>query len=50
MQAPIPSSSWDGIRDATQQGPVCPQIDKVTQKTIGEEDCLVLNVFTPKVF
>ncbi len=57
---PQPAVPWAGVRDATLFGPICPQAGAVAdqalsdQRTIGalpalpqEEDCLVLNVWTP---
>jgi hypothetical protein len=50
LQAPQPADSWEGIRDALTEGSVAPQIDDVvTDAYLGEEDCLYLNVYTPKV-
>jgi para-nitrobenzyl esterase len=59
---PLPAESWDGVRDATEFGPICPQQGAVADQgladvnTIGElpssrlgEDCLVLNVWTQAV-
>ncbi|XP_046753950.1 esterase E4-like [Diprion similis] len=47
---PVPAGGWEGIRNATTDGNMCPQpniIDYVT--LLGDEDCLNLNVFTPQI-
>lgn len=45
---------WTGVREATQFGPQCPQLDQAQGQPFdagasiwGAEDCLTLNVFTP---
>ena len=35
--------------DATDDGNVCPQYDIGSASAVGDEDCLNLNVYTPKV-
>lgn len=53
FRAPGPASGWDGVRDASEYGPVSPQ--KRTGQFIGaathlprSEDCLSLNVVAPE--
>jgi len=40
--------SWDGILDATEDPNSCIQYDMFRNTFEGEEDCLYLNVYTPK--
>ena len=37
---------WNGIRDAENFGPRCPQVDN--GEVVGAEDCLTLNIWTPR--
>jgi carboxylesterase type B len=37
------------MRDALVEGPTCAQVEIFKKDFKGEEDCLYLNVYTPKV-
>jgi para-nitrobenzyl esterase len=45
-RAPQPVKSWQGTRQATEFGPVCPQTAD-WEKSPQSEDCLTLNVWAP---
>merc|ERR1719211_966540 len=49
FQPPVPVESWEEVRDATEDGHLCPQFDISANKPMGDEDCLTLNVYTPKL-
>lgn len=47
LQAPEPPEPWQGIRDASEHGPICPQYNERLQRIeAGSEDCLYLNVYS----
>ncbi|CAL8090401.1 unnamed protein product [Orchesella dallaii] len=48
FEPPQPAESWVGVRDATETGPQCLQVNMITGGIEGSEDCLFLNVYTPK--
>ena len=53
FHAPEPLPAWSGVRPALDFGPACPQLidDDPTENgaAVMAEDCLTLNVWTPKV-
>ena len=49
MQAPQDVAPWNEVFDATEDGSLCPQYDISQSMPIGDEDCLSLNVYTPKM-
>ncbi len=46
--SPQPAASWPGIRDATRPGNRCAQAEGVIDRASTTEDCLYLNVATPR--
>ena len=46
---PLPASTWDGVLDASHEGPKCIQFDPVVGSILGQEDCLMVNVYTADV-
>lgn len=46
--APEPAAPWTGVRDATRFAPHCPQTASILGTSSTNENCLYLNVFTPK--
>jgi para-nitrobenzyl esterase len=44
---PQPRQAWQGVRQATEFGPACPQDSSVVKVGPQGEDCLVLNIWTP---
>jgi acetylcholinesterase len=49
FKAPLPPSPWTGVLQATKDGNCCYSKDLFTKKIVGSEDCLNLNVYTPRV-
>jgi para-nitrobenzyl esterase len=43
---PEPGERWEGVRDGSRYGSMCPQI--VAKEVRGEEDCLFINVWRPR--
>ncbi|KAL0274566.1 UNVERIFIED_CONTAM: hypothetical protein PYX00_002667 [Menopon gallinae] len=48
MQEPVEPLPWEGVRNATEEGFSCLSVDPIFQSIDGDEDCLTLDVFTPK--
>ncbi|XP_075972500.1 esterase B1-like [Anticarsia gemmatalis] len=50
FKAPVAAPKWRGARLAKRHGPVCPHVNILTNELVpGDEDCLFLNVYTPKL-
>ena len=47
-RAPANVSSWDGVRDATKRAPLCIQGGHPPVANETDEDCLYLDIYTPK--
>ena len=47
LRAPEPVEPWEGVRDATQPGAQCAQLNRGRNAETFGEDCLYLNVTTP---
>ncbi|KAA2256921.1 carboxylesterase family protein [Solihabitans fulvus] len=47
-RAPRPAEPWQGVRDATAPGSSCAQVGMPMAKASTSEDCLYLNVTTPR--
>ena len=44
---PAPVPAWEGVREAVEFGPRCPQLASFGGGVIGDEDCLTLDVWRP---
>nr|AJP62542.1 carboxylesterase [Oxya chinensis] len=49
FQPPKSALTWKGVRDALKFGNHCVQFDLINNQEVGSEDCLYLNVYTPKL-
>ncbi|XP_043262699.1 venom carboxylesterase-6-like [Colletes gigas] len=51
FEPPRPSAAWNGVRSAQDDANICTQRNIYTyqDEIIGDEDCLYLNVYTPKL-
>jgi len=48
LKAPQPVAPWTDTLDCNIPPPVCPQFDVTTDKALGHEDCLYLDVYVPE--
>uniref|UniRef100_A0A1Y1KW00 Carboxylic ester hydrolase n=1 Tax=Photinus pyralis TaxID=7054 RepID=A0A1Y1KW00_PHOPY len=50
FQPPVPVDAWEGVLSANKSHAFCPQRDVFgdDSKVFGDEDCLFLNIYTPK--
>ena len=51
FEPPKPASAWTGVRSAKEDANICTQRNIYTfqEEIVGVEDCLYLNVYTPKL-
>lgn len=49
FQPPEAEEPWSGIRNALKDGYLCPQFNLQSNKPVGDEDCLTLNIYTPSI-
>ncbi|CAG7835739.1 unnamed protein product [Allacma fusca] len=46
--SPVPIEKWTGVLDGSQYGHSCIQLELITLFSFGREDCLTLNIHSPK--
>lgn len=51
FQPPQPAAAWNGVRAAVENAEICTQRNIYTyqEEIVGSEDCLYLNVYTPRL-
>ncbi|XP_014300694.1 juvenile hormone esterase [Microplitis demolitor] len=50
FKPPQEADAWTGIYQATEHKNDCPQLNIINGSVVGNEDCLYLNVYTPKIW
>ncbi|CAG9854756.1 unnamed protein product [Phyllotreta striolata] len=49
FKPPVPVEKWEGVYNATEEGPLCPQPTADLISDLISEDCLMLNVYSTKL-
>ncbi|XP_067008037.2 juvenile hormone esterase [Anabrus simplex] len=49
FKAPLPHEPWNGTLEAGKEGNICMQFISSQNSTVGSEDCLFINVYTPQL-
>lgn len=49
FRAALPETKWKGIKKAVREGQSCPHRNMILENFKGNEDCLFLNIYTPKL-
>ena len=49
FRSALPETPWKGTRSVTREGSSCPHRNMILENFKGNEDCLFLNVYTPKL-
>ncbi|CAO1433136.1 unnamed protein product [Diamesa hyperborea] len=49
FRSALPETPWKGTKSATREGSSCPHRNMILENFKGNEDCLFLNVYTPKL-
>lgn len=49
IQDPLPAEPWTDVRNATDYGSACLQVNSSSKVIFGSEDCLYVNVYTKSI-
>jgi len=47
FRPPQVPDSWEDAIDCSDRSPICPQLDFENRRTVGQEDCLYLDIYRP---